>query len=269
MHTDSTMPVDSDRPRYSEDADPGHFSEGLVRLKRPIVVNPDGASFIDHKVVASRFYNCFNYSLLSPGNGGINLAVGVTSANTGEGKTLVASNLAVSLAIANQRETVLVDLNLGKPSIHTVFGAPQRPGLVEAFYDGAIHLSKTPIKDLYILGAGGGPDTPLGKERSASIGDASSKNGSSQAVQLEHLAAFRDVIYSLKEQFDFIIVDMPSIHEHAFPVLFTNYLDGILVVVDAGRTKQEDIEHMFRHLNERQVLGFVMNRVGEEYYSHR
>ena len=269
MLTDKNMPVDSDRPQYSEDAESTHLTEGLVRLKRPIVVNPDDTSYIDSKVITSRFYNCFNYSLLSPGNGSVNLAVGITSANPGEGKTLVASNLAVSLALANQRETVLVDLNLGKPNVNSVFGVPQSPGLVESFYDGAIHLSKTPVKDLYVLGAGGSAGTPLGRVRTAAVGGASSRNGSNQSVQLEHLAAFRDVIYSLKEQFDFIVVDMPSIHEHTFPVLFANYLDGILVVVDAGRTKQEDLDHMFRHLNERQVLGFVMNRVGEEYYSQR
>ena len=41
-------------------------------------------------------------------------------------------------------------------------------------------------------------------------------------------------------------------------------MDGILVVIDADRTKHGDVEKMFRRVNQNQVLGFVLNRASED-----
>jgi Mrp family chromosome partitioning ATPase len=73
------------------------------------------------------------------------------------------------------------------------------------------------------------------------------------------VAAFRDVLYSLKEQFSFVIVDMPAVRAHLVPLLFTNQLDGVLFVVHGGRTKQGEVDQALQLINERRVLGFVYN----------
>jgi Mrp family chromosome partitioning ATPase len=81
---------------------------------------------------------------------------------------------------------------------------------------------------------------------------------------LDQLSMFRDVIYSLMQGFDFVIVDMPSMNVPGFPVLFASQLNGLFVVLNAGETKRGEIDKMFRLLNESQVYGFVFNRYKED-----
>jgi Mrp family chromosome partitioning ATPase len=256
--TENSTPSDQgDRPRENNT---------LVRLLKPIVINPERGKRIDDSIVSSRYYNCFNYSLVSKDNSNVHLAVGVTSANRGDGKTLVASNLAVSLAIANQRETVLVDLNVRSPQLHSIFGTKLNPGLVEAMNDRSITVSQTQIKHLYVLSAGTMAGGPVLAERLASGERMAAGGGARTSLNLEHVAAFRDVLYSLKEEFEFVIVDMPVLHDSRVPILLTHQLDGLLVVVDTRRTRQEEIEKIFTQLNRNQILGFILNRSGESSY---
>lgn len=233
----------------------------LVRLIKSVVVNPEKGKYVDEKIVRFKFYNSFNYSLLSRGNENLNMTVGITSPKQGEGKTLVASNLAVSLAMGSQKKTVLVDLNILNPSLHNVFGVPQSPGLGEAFTNGKVHVYQTAIENLAVLTSG----HFLGTQSEWPLPEGSMRGIMKPALGLDQLAAFRDVIYSLEQEFEFVIVDMPSINTEGVPVLFANQLNGLIVVVDSGRTKKEELDAMFHQVNERQVLGFVFNRFEEHH----
>ncbi len=244
-----------DQPRNAR-----HRTE-LVQLRRPIRELHEQGTHIDSSYVAPHFYDAFNYSLLTGASADVNVAVGVTSANAGEGKTLVASNLAVSLTIAYQRRTVLVDLNLRKPRLHSIFGIPEGPGVLEAMGGGPIHVSPTQVNGMYVLSAGISPGRFAGLSASA---PGKGRNGSGvpeTSLQLEQVAAFRDVVYSLKERFDFVIVDLPAVHDYVLPLLFANQLDGTLLVIRGGKTKQADIDRALQMLNEHRVLGLVYNGV--------
>jgi Mrp family chromosome partitioning ATPase len=255
-HDDTTKAAADDRVNAEE----SHLvrvkpkEQGLVRVPRSIVFHPTHGRRMDNEVVNFRYYNSFNYSLLSKEKSNFRLTLGVTSPNPREGKTLVASNLAVSLTLGYRKRTVLVDMNVARPRLHEIFGTPVGPGLIDALHDGPVSLVRTQIEHLSVLAVGN-----LKNRRS---------NGetinSHSFVGLEYMAAFGDIIYSLQQEFEFVIVDMPSINTRDFPILFANQLDGLLVVVDAGKTKREDLEKMFRQVNERQVLGFVFNRVRDE-----
>ena len=233
----------------------------LVRLLKPITFRSDVAKFIDERVVAPQFYNCFNYSLLAKDQSNFNLTIGITSANPGEGKTLVAANLAVSLAISNQVETVLVDLNIRNPKLHSIFGAKLSPGLVESLGDNSIQVVPTKIKHLYVLPAGNPLGNPQVIDRMVGSQQSTPKRVS---LGLEHLAAFRDVVYSLKQTFEFVIIDMPAIREPRIPIQLTHQMDGLLVVVDANKTKHPDVERTFGRLNRDQILGFVINHSSDD-----
>lgn len=235
----------------------------LVRLLKPITFRSEVGKAIDEMVVAPQFYNCFNYSLLSKERDIFNLTIGVTSANPGEGKTLVASNLAVSLAITNQREVVLVDLNVRNPCLHSIFGTKLSPGLVESLGDSAIQVVPTRVKHLYLLPAGNPIGNPHVVDRMVSPNNPRQGTPKKASLGLEQLAAFRDVIYSLKQTFEFVIIDMPAIHKPRIPIQLIHQMDGLLVVVDANRTKQMDIERTFTQLSKSQILGFVMNRASD------
>lgn len=244
-----------DTPRGSEKKE-----HGIVRLIKTIVENPRRGKTIDESVVSFRYFNAFNYSVLSRDGKNLNMSLGVTSANRGEGKTLVACNLAASLAMGFQKKTILLDLNFSGPRIHDIFGVSNGPGLADAFTNGSIMVSPTAIDHLYVLGSG---VLPLYHEMDGSAhhgGDHHFRTGPKPFLGLEQLTAFRDIIYSLEQEFEFVIADLPSIGTGEIPVLFTNQLNGLLIVVNSGRTRQEEIDAMFQKINEQQVLGFVLNR---------
>ncbi len=260
MTHDPTISATGEDSTLNENFKGGNEGTKLVRVLRSIIVNPERGKTIDQGVVQFKYYNSFNYSLLSRDHETVNLTMGITSANPGEGKTLVACNLAVSLAMGSQKKTILVDLNIHNPQLHRVFGVPQVPGLMDAFRDGTIHISESVVDHLSILTAG---IPALAAERQPATLPDHPRHGAplpTPMLGLEQLTAFRDIIYSLEQEFDFIIVDMPAIRGTSVPVLFANQLNGLLVVVDSTRTKREEIDAMFRSINKNQVLGFVYNR---------
>ena len=115
----------------------------------------------------------------------------VTSTGPGEGKTTFASNLAVSLAQTGQR-VLLVDADMRKPKVHEVFSVGQEPGLSNVLVGNAKaseSVRKTAASGLWILPAGKMPPNP---------------------AELVGSARFRDFLASLKEHFDWVIVDSPS-----------------------------------------------------------
>lgn len=242
---------------------PDAGSRSLVSILKPIVFHKENGKAPDPTVVAPRFYNAFNYGMIASSKEDVRVAVGITSANNGEGKSLVAANLAVSLAVAHQRETVLVDLNFRNPRLHAIFGTKQSPGLVDALNDAPINVYGTSLDHLFVLPAGNLAAVPLAAEKLAAAGKDIHGTNSRSPLGLDQVAAFRNVIYSLKEHFDFIIVDMPSIRDPRLPTILTLHLDGVLMVVEGDRTKQDDLERIFRRLNASQILGFVYNRSRE------
>jgi polysaccharide biosynthesis transport protein len=232
----------------------------LIRLLKSVVYHTAQPGPIDQAMVSPRYYNCFNYSLVANAQQGSNFAIGVTSAKRGEGKTLVAANLAVLLALSSQRKTVVVDLNLHKPRLHEIFGTPLLPGLGDALHNGSISVCPTRIENLFVLGCGHNRQYQLGVESTVEQGD----DPGSSTIRLEQTAAFRDVIYSLEQEFEFVIVDMPSIDMPEFPALLAYQLNGILIVAHAGKTRREEIDKIVRQLSQHHILGFVLNHYEEE-----
>ena len=237
-------------------------NDKLVRLVKSIVVHPDPGRTVDEKVIQYKYYNSFNYSMLSRGQSDVRMTIGITSPREGEGKTLVASNLAVSLALGSQKNTVLVDLNIHSPRLHEIFDVLQFPGLAESLRNGRIHIFRTSIDHLSVMTVGNFGLPKPRKHPAASGASPHSRPAvpDRPTIGLEQLAAFRDIIYSLEQEFEFVIVDMPSITAGGIPILFANEMNGLLIVVNSGKTRREDLDAMFRQISERQVLGFVFNR---------
>ncbi|MBI5021925.1 MAG: CpsD/CapB family tyrosine-protein kinase [Ignavibacteriales bacterium] len=235
-------------------------NEKIIRLIKTVVTNPETGKFIDESVIKYKYYNSFNYFLLSRDNQNVNLTLGITSAKLGEGKTLISCNMAVSFAMGSQKKTILVDLNVANPNLHRIFGVPLAPGLTEGLISSEINVSRTMIENLDVLTAG---STIIPHENlfaNNSIHEDTSPVSSRAMLGLDQLAAFRDLIYSLEQHYELIIVDMPAINSVCVPTLFANQLHGLVVVVHSGKTKKEEVDAIFQRINERQVLGFVLNR---------
>lgn len=208
---------------------------------KPVIINANTGGNIDNEIVAYHLYNRFNYSLFLPEDRqAMKCSLGVTSPNVGEGKTTTACNLAAALSIGSNRKTVIIDLNVNKPRIHEIFGTVLGPGLSDALLGKEIYVTQTQIENLFVIPAGKTSIIPTNK-----------------------LANFNKVVHSLLKEFEFVIVDMPSLATKNFPTIIANQLNGLIVVAEVRKTRRRDIDRIFRQVHERNVVGFVLNKVNE------
>lgn len=230
----------SDYSKYEDDAERERSRQQLIRKGKLLFYNRKVTPELDESVVSVQRYHAFGTSLFPSNNADARFTVGITSAGTGEGKTVVAANLATFLALDTDDDTVLIDLNFSNPRQHAVFGVPSSPGMLDAVHNDTITLSRTSIKGLWLV--------PLGLPEE-------SRGGLSRILEI------REVVATLKQHFRFVVIDLPSAKDQNFPAMLTSQLDGYIVVVSVGKTKKTEISNIMPMLNENKVIGFVMNRV--------
>lgn len=216
---------------------------GKEKYLKPVVFCAAARKSVNENIVAYQLYNSFNYSLFvnNSNHKEMKYMVGVTSPNAGEGKTTTACNLATALSLSSQRKTVLIDLNVNKPKVHEIFGASMSPGFTDALLGDEVCVTPTQIENLSILPAGNLKHLPPNR-----------------------LINFNIIAYSLFQTFEFIVVDLSSVDAKNFPTLIANQLNGLIVVVESSRTKRSDINRLFRRVNEKNVIGFVMNKINDD-----
>ena len=166
----------------------------------------------------------------------------ITSTSPEEGKSTVLVNLAVTFAQAGNR-VVVVDADLRRPSLHKFFGLPNQSGLTTAVLDeegGAIDIRDTPIANLRVLTSGPLPPNPaelLGSQRMDRLTEA------------------------LRAEADYLLFDSPPIVAVTDAAVLGRRLDGVLLVIDAGRTKRDHARRaklLLEKVNAH-VLGAVLN----------
>jgi non-specific protein-tyrosine kinase len=143
----------------------------------------------------------------------------VTSAAPEEGKSLTLANLAVTMAQGG-RKTILVDCDLRRPRQHELFGAPAEPGLTSMILDNRDEpaLAGTSVENLSLLPAGPLPPNP---------------------ADLLSSRRMESLISTLKSRADIVLFDAPPIVVVTDAALLASKLDGVLLMVSAGRTKRE------------------------------
>jgi capsular exopolysaccharide synthesis family protein len=179
----------------------------------------------------------------------------VTSTGPGEGKSMVASNLAISLAQAGQR-VLLIDADMRKPKAHEIFSCGQEPGLSNVMVGSgkaSDAVKKTKTTGLWVMAAGRIPPNP---------------------AELLGSARFRDLVGSLKAHFDWIIIDTPPVMAVTDAVLVAHRASGVLFVVGSEMTSRHAAKRALEQLEQAQTrfVGAVLNRVDLKrnayYYSH-
>jgi succinoglycan biosynthesis transport protein ExoP len=143
----------------------------------------------------------------------------VTSSEAGEGKTVIAANLAVSLARLNQR-VLLIDADLRRPRLHEMFGEENGPGLTDVLLGKATSSAfrKTKVARLWLMPSGsasGNPADLLGSE------------------------SFGKLIDSLQKQVDWVVLDSPPVLAVADPCVISRVASGVLFVLGSGHTSRD------------------------------
>lgn len=169
--------------------------------------------------------------------------LGITSANYGDGKTTVALNLSVSIALDQKQTVLLADFDLRKPSITEYLGI-QPPCGISDYFTGDTPLSRCLIRPsferLSILPAGRPMD------------NSSEVLGSPRMTQLaqELRSRYPDRI---------IIYDLPPTLAQDDPIAFLPQVDAVLLVVNDGVTRISEIRQSMNVLSGANVIGTVLN----------
>ena len=167
----------------------------------------------------------------------------ITSALPAEGKSTVAMLLAASSA-SSGKKTILVDCDLRQQSTSEALQNKRQPGLSDLLL-GTARLSdiitKDPITNAYVIPAGSMvPNAPdwLKSER------------------------MRDLIYALRNGFDYIVMDTSPLLPVVDALVLTTVADKVLVIVEWGRTPRDSIAEAFKVLRPEvhRVAGIVLNK---------
>ena len=189
----------------------------------------------------------------------------ITSTFPGEGKSWVASNLAVTFAQAGNK-VILIDADMRKGRQYTIFGASPRPGLSNYLSgmdvtdgqepDITNYLQKTEIENLLIMVAGNIPPNPS---------------------ELLVSPQMNKLIEDLKEACDIIIIDGTPCELVTDSVILSRIVDSTVVVTAHKETKKDNLERVIKNIQNvgGHLAGVVVNKMpvsvkkyNEKYYYH-
>lgn len=167
----------------------------------------------------------------------------ITSPDYGDGKTTVAINLALSIALDLNQTVLLVDLDLRKPSLDSYLGVHASVGLTDV-----------------LAGQASVPDClrRLSYERLSLLPAGSRIDNSSEALGSPQMADLAD---ELKARYPdrLVIYDMPPILAQDDPLAFLPHADSILLVLRDGVTRTEDLKRALNILAPANLIGTVLN----------
>ncbi|NCC34356.1 MAG: polysaccharide biosynthesis tyrosine autokinase [Chloroflexia bacterium] len=166
----------------------------------------------------------------------------VTSTAPDEGKSTTLANLAVTMAQAEQR-VLMVDCDLRRPSLHTLFGVPNERGLTTAVLaqdDGPLPIQPTSVPGLHVLTSGPLPPRPadlLGSRRMGAL------------------------IERMRSEAEMVLFDTPPVVAVTDAATLAPRVDGVLLVLHAGQTRRDRAREARRLLEQvkANIVGVVLN----------
>ena len=205
-------------------------------------------------VLADSFRSILTSVLCIGENGDRPRVIALTSANPREGKTTVASNLALALAEIGRR-VLLIDGDLRKPRLHDIFKVPNAWGLSDLLAgtdppEGSVGTGiATGYRDLFLLPAGSEP---------------------SSISNLLHSARAIQLLKRMRQEYDMVIIDTPPMLQMPDARVVAKLADGVILVVRSARTTKEAATAAGQRLVEdgTRVLGTVLNEWDPQKTSH-
>jgi protein-tyrosine kinase len=206
-----------------------------ARLTEKIVVdhNMSPASREQYRRLAAVLHDAHNTTGLR--------VIMVASAVAGEGKTLTASNLALTFSESYQKRVLLIDADLRRPSLHTVFRLDTALGLG----DGLLSTGETKMlvrqvsPRLAVLPAGRPSSDPMAGLTSERM---------------------RRLLEEARQSFDWVILDTPPVMLLPDSHLLASMVEGAVLVVRAGSTPHDLVKRSADAIGRSRILGVVLNR---------
>lgn len=219
---------------------------------------PGQIAALEARSSVAEAYRVLRTSVMLSSAGGPPKMILVTSGQPGEGKTTTTVNTAVSLAQLGA-SVLIIDCDLRKPSTHKVFGV--NPGRGVSTYlsrDVPIDdlIQTLPVPNLSLLACGPIPPNP---------------------AELISSDKMKNMLEILAQRYDHILIDSPPLMHVTDPVILSTMVDGVIIVVHAGRSTRDVVRRARQELSAvgAKIFGVVLNNVDfrrngyDDYYYYR
>jgi capsular exopolysaccharide synthesis family protein len=257
----------------------GYYHERKRSPKTPVAIAPGTGGVGRHEgagpdqmelvtwqrkmsAIAESFRGLLTSILFSGENGSPPRVLVLTSAEPAEGKTTVACNLAIAMAEIKQR-VLLIDGDLRKPRIHTIFDLENERGL-------STLLEQRPLQEETMAGV-------VQESRIPGLFVLTSGPTTAAAANLLHSASLVELLGKFRKEFDMILIDTPPMLQIPDARVAGRLADAVILIVRAGRTKRNAaVAARTRFAEDKtRVLGTILNdrdhspRWYHRYYSRK
>jgi capsular exopolysaccharide synthesis family protein len=220
----------------------------------PAVLTPPGARVVtganlDRRLVAAMSpdataaeqYRALRTRIVHADNGAPVNVILITSPGRGEGKTLTAANLGLTMAQEYQHRICVIDADLRHPQMHRLFGVSDAPGLSDVLA-GQATLDEALVfleeHQITVLPSGFAPAHP---------------------AELLGTTVMRRMVDTLRTRFDRVIIDAPAAAPLADVGVLTPLVDSVVLVIRAGVTAKPAIHEAIAAIDATKLLGVVLN----------
>lgn len=172
----------------------------------------------------------------------------ITSAVPGEGKTVTAINLSITLAREFQQTVLLMDCDLRNQAVHKYMGYESKGGVIDYL------LNDRPMSELIVW---------PGVEKLTVVSGGRNMNESSELLGSQRM---KELVEDLRTRYPsrYVIFDMPAILDGADALAFVPLVDHVVLTVREGSTAMQEVKRSIELLPPGKLLGMVMNRHAEK-----
>ncbi|WP_320041104.1 AAA family ATPase [uncultured Desulfobacter sp.] len=222
-------------PVYSRSR-PCRINSEVAERYRSVCLNPSAAEIEQYKILRTHIKN---RSASKPIK-----TVMVTSAWSEEGKTVTCINLGLVFSRSMNQTVLLVDCDLKGQDIHRYLGVESQNSLIDYFLD------DMPLDDLIVW---------PGVDKLTLISGSRTIMDSSELLSSPLMAK---LVKEMSERYDdrYVFFDAPPVLERSEAISLAPLMDGVIMVVEAGKTSKKDIIKAANLLPKENFLGFVLNK---------
>ena len=176
--------------------------------------------------------------------------IAITSANEDDGKSTLAANLANIYAVKGKK-TLIINLDLRKPTLHHFFNVPREKGIVEYCAE------DIPLEEIV-------------KKSEYNVDVITSGKHTSFSNELIHSKKLCSLIEKLREEYDCIIIDTPPVLGVSDALLARDFVDGYILVVRENKSKISSVKETIKLFDEcnAKIIGCTLVGVSRKHGGH-